>query len=129
MFGVAETVRESPHHAGLGGGGEALAAIAQRRKDRHRAAGRPLQIDFVARIALDTEQKGRAGDLFEAGVLDPKLVGLAGFERDGRRHTQKMGRVSVSPASRSRMAASRCPSKEESITVSCQPGEGLHEIP
>ena len=35
------------------------------------------------------------------------------------------GRTSVSPAARSRMAASRWPSKAASTAVNCQPGEGL----
>ena len=86
-----EAVGEGLHHVGLCGGGEALAAVAQRGKDRHGAAGDALHVDFVARVALDAEKKGRAGDLFEAGVLDPEFVGPAGFDGDGGRHAQEMG--------------------------------------
>ena len=90
-IGIVEAVGEGLHHIGVRRGREVFAGFAQRGKDRYRAAGDPFHVDFVARIALNAEEKGRAGDLFEAGVLNPKLVGFAGFERDGRRHAQKMG--------------------------------------
>ena len=65
--------------------------LAQRRAKTGTARqADPFHVDFVARIALNPEEKGRAGNLLQAGVLNPKLIGLAGFERDGRRHTQKM---------------------------------------
>ena len=82
---------EGFHQIDFGGGGQALAAVTHCGEYRRRTADGPLHVDFVARIVLDPEEKGRAGDLFEAGVLDPKRIGLTGFERDSRWQAQEMG--------------------------------------
>ena len=66
-----------------------------------------------------------AGDVLEAAVLDPQLIGVLRVDVDGRRHVAERVADERQAGLCSRIAASRCPSNTESISVNCQTGEVL----
>ena len=72
--GIVKPVGKSLYLINFRGGGEAFATVAQRGKNRHVAAGDAFHVDFVARVFLHPKNECRTGNVFEAGVLDPKFV-------------------------------------------------------
>ena len=84
--GNDEPVIESFHLVDRALAGNRLAAFAQFGEGRHVAEHRVLESDFGERALLLADDDGGSGDVLEARVLNPELVGIARVDIDGRRH-------------------------------------------
>ncbi len=65
--------------------GNLFAACAQQREGGHVAQHGGFKADFSERIFLVADDDGLAGEIFEAAVLCPQLIGVFGIDVDGRR--------------------------------------------
>ena len=82
-FSKGEAVGEGFDEIDISCTGKLFAALAEAGEDGDVAADDVFEIDLGAGVVLVADGDGRAGDVFEAGVLDPELVGVAGIDGDG----------------------------------------------
>ena len=61
---------------------EFAAALAQLGEDGYVATVNVLKIDFGHAAGIVADDNGGAGDVLEAAVFDPKLIGVVGIDRD-----------------------------------------------
>ena len=88
--GIMESVRKIRYRINFRRGGKCFAAFTQRGKDRHFATVNTFHVDFIARTFFHPKNERGSGNVFEAGVLDPKLVHPFTFDFNGCGHPQKV---------------------------------------
>jgi len=120
-----ESVGKSFYLINFRGGGKAFATVAQRGKDWHGAAGDTFHVDFVARAFLHPKNECRTGNVLEAGVLDPKFVRPFRLDFNGGGHMPEVRANERESGFVFKNRGFTLPSNEQSMSVNCQPGEGL----